>query len=201
MPLWSHSGQEILIPCPISPWDGPKDATMHHGMSVPYDLKGLELVTDWRIGHRTEPKEHVTKANFNTNKNRKCQRTYRKDLTSSPLWRICSTMWSQLPGFDLDRPAPVPLYRDAPAALPRTPRGPPRWPPPPGPVCSWPRLWEVTGGSLGPGGGWCVRGCWRLCCRTRGRGRVTAEEGMCSRVEAEDREASPKLSRYMGWIQ
>ena len=125
-------------------------------------------------------------------------KTYRKDLTSSPLLRICSTMWSQLPGFDLDLPAPVPLYREAPAGLPRTPRGPPRWPPPPGPVWSWPRLWEVTGGSLGPGGGWWVRGCWRLCCRTRGRGRATAEDGMCSKVEADERDASPKLSGHMG---
>lgn len=38
-----------------------------------------------------------------------------------------------------------------------------------------------------------MRGCWRLCCRTRGRGRATAEDGMCSRVEADEREASPKL--------
>lgn len=123
--------------------------------------------------------------------------TYRKDLTSSPLWRICSIMWSQLPGFERDRPAPV-RYREAPAGLPRTPRGPPRWPPPPGPVWSWPRLCEVTGGSFGPGGGWWVRGCWRLCCRTRGRGLATAEDGMCSRVEAEEREASPKLCGSQG---
>lgn len=43
-----------------------------------------------------------------------------------------------------------------------------------------------------------MRGCWRLCCRTRGRGRATAEDGMCSRVEADEREASPKLNGYMG---
>lgn len=42
-----------------------------------------------------------------------------------------------------------------------------------------------------------MRGCWRLCCRTRGRGRATAEDGMCSRVDAVEREASPKLSRHM----
>lgn len=135
---------------------------------------------------------------WNLLQRRKLHHTYRNDLTSSPLWRICSIMWSQLPGFDLDRPAPVPLCREAPAGLPRTPRGPPRWPPPPGPVCSWPRLWEVTGGSLGPGGGWWVRGCWRLCCRTKGRGRATAEDGMCSRVEADEREVSPKLIRLTG---
>lgn len=43
-----------------------------------------------------------------------------------------------------------------------------------------------------------MRGCWRLCCRTRGRGRATAEDGMCSRVEADDSEASPKLSGGAG---
>lgn len=118
-------------------------------------------------------------------------------MTSSPLLRICPIMWSQLPGLDLERPPPAPLYREAPvpAGLPRTPRGPPRCPPPPGPVCSWPRLWEVAGGSLGPGGGWWLSGCWRLCCRTRGRGRAAAEDGMCSRVEAAEREGSPKLTR------
>lgn len=140
----------------------------------------------------------VTLSRSNILQSRKLHDTYKNDLTSSPLWRICSTMWSQLPGFDLDRPVPAPLCREVPAGLPRTPRGPPRWPPPPGPVCSWPRLCEVTGGSFGPGGGWWVRGCWRLCCRTRGRGRATAEDGMCSRVEADEREASPKLSRNMG---
>lgn len=46
---------------------------------------------------------------------------------------------------------------------------------------------------MGPGGGWWVRGCWRLCCLTRGLGRA-AEDGICSKVEVVEREGSPKLA-------
>lgn len=127
-------------------------------------------------------------------------RTYRKDFMSKPRFRICPTTWSQLPGLERLRP-PAARYLELAEVACRA--GPRPWVRGLAPgaaatwACSWPRLWLVVG-WLGCRPRWCwLRGCCRLCCRVRVRGRwhlgSPVELGIDSRVVAVDRVESSKL--------
>lgn len=127
-------------------------------------------------------------------------RTYRKDFMSKPRFRICPTTWSQLPGLERLRPPAARYLEPAEAACRAGPRPWARglvlgtaaaW------ACSWPRLWLVVGWP-GCRPRWCwLRGCCKLCCRVRVRGRwhlgSPVELGIDSRVVAVDRVESSKL--------